>query len=376
MAKPDLGCTRGVCSAALLIAGSGTLGALASWPLHSVAWALAAGFAGAFLTLAVQMWRISRSTREMIDSISEQGWAGLDLSRLAPQASSLAASLRNLAVVTEQREHALRDVIQRERLRALEREMYSQQLEEVQERLQATNAELEAFTYSASHDLAVPLKTIEGYASVLLDGSVGELPSEVREVIERIQRSAGRLRKLTNDLLVLSRLRDPEDADVTEVSIADAVTRVVRELQAGLPSESRVSLEGTLPIVEAPAERIEQVLQNLIQNGLKYNSSATPTVVIDGWAEGSLAIVRVSDNGDGIPERDRDKVFELFTRLASDVPGTGAGLAIARRALRSLGGELWIESSSPKGTTFAFAVPLNYRNQEPRPSWQPMAMQG
>ncbi len=375
MAKHDPRCAQGACSAALFTTACAVAAALTTWPLHSIPWAIAAAFAGAFAALVWQMWRIARSTRDMIDSISENGWSGLDLSRLAPQASSLAASLRNLAVVTEQREHALRDVIQRERLRALEREMYSQQLEEVRERLEATNAELEAFTYSASHDLAVPLKTIEGYASVLLDGSMGDLPPEARNLIERIYRSAARLRKLTTDLLVLSRLRDPDDMEVTEVSIANAVARVVGELQAGLPPSARVSVEGTLPTVEAPPERIEQVLQNLIQNGVKYNASAAPTITIDGWAEGSLAVVRVQDNGVGIPDKDRERVFELFTRLSSELPGTGAGLAIARRALRSLGGELWIESSSSEGTTFAFAVPLKYRNQEPRPSWRPLAMQ-
>lgn len=339
-------------------------------------WGVVAALALLIIGLVFYLLRTLHHTILAIDSIAERGWDGLGDLLTGPGIGDLTASLRNLAVVTEQREHALKDVIQRERVKSLELEMYSQQLEEVTERLESTNEELEAFTYSASHDLAVPLRTIEAYAALLLEGEEGELPVEARDSIARIHRSAHRLRRLIADLLVLSRLRDPSDADVERVSLGEMVGEIVSSLESEMPENARVSVEGTLPVVEAPSERIRQVLQNLIQNGLKYNHSAVPAVTVNGWAEGALAIVRVTDNGIGIPDHDRDRVFELFTRLSDDVPGTGAGLAIARRALRSLGGELWIESSSETGSIFAFAVPLQYRRREPRPSWQAEAVAG
>jgi signal transduction histidine kinase len=261
----------------------------------------------------------------------------------------------------------LKEAIQQERMKTLELEMLANRLEEAGRQLEQVNEELEAFTYSASHDLATPLKVIESLSQIVSEDYAERLDETGRKHLAAINGSAGRLIALVQDLLVLSRLKAPDPADAKEVRLADLVQGLVADLKPGLPERARFQIAGDLPTVEAPPERVRQVLQNLITNGCKFNRSAEPTITIDGWTEGGIGIIRITDNGIGIPEHAEDDAFGLFKRLHGndEFAGTGAGLAIARRSARSLGGELWIERSSPAGTTFALALPTRQSNWSP-----------
>ena len=253
----------------------------------------------------------------------------------------------------------LKEAIQQERMKTLELEMLANRLEDAGHQLEQVNEELEAFTYSASHDLATPLKVIESLSQIVAEDYADKLDDTGRKHLDAINGSAARLIALVQDLLVLSRLKAPDPADIKEVHLADLVQGLVNDLKPGLPERARFEIAGDLPTVEAPPERVRQVLQNLITNGCKFNRSDEPTITIDGWTEGGIGIIRVTDNGIGIPEHAENDAFGLFKRLHGndEFAGTGAGLAIARRSARSLGGELWIERSSPSGTTFALAIP-------------------
>jgi signal transduction histidine kinase len=265
----------------------------------------------------------------------------------------------------------LRLALERERTRALELEAYAFRLEEARARLEEANVELEGFAFAASHDLGTPLRTVEGYAELLLIGHSEGLDPIGYDLVERLHQTTGRLRRYVHDLLVLSRMR-PDPTAVTKVmAIGELVADVVSDLNLGQFGDVVVS--GELPVVEVPPTPIRQALQNLIENGIKHNRSPRPTVTVRGETDGGLAVIWVGDNGTGIAERDQATVFDLFARGSDTqaVDGSGAGLTIARRALRALGGELWITSSSERGTVFTLAFPIRFRADLPRIAREP-----
>lgn len=252
------------------------------------------------------------------------------------------------------------DALEQERAKTLEMEILANRLEETRRQLEASNEELSSFTYSAGHDLAAPLRVIEGLSGILVEDHMESLDEDGQAHLTAIHQSSGRLVALVRDLLVLSRMKEPDPADVESIFVADLVNDLVADIRNELPAAAKVVVRGDLPELETSPGRIRLVLQNLISNGCKFNRSDEPTITIDGWTEGGVGIVRVTDNGIGIPENEEATVFGLFSRGASgsSFEGTGAGLAIAKRATQSVGGELWIERSSPAGTTFVLAVPV------------------
>ena len=309
---------------------------------------------------------VLRARDRLIETLSERttGGSGGEQGEieLGAMLAPVSAEINKLIAAADRSNHELREAIQQERMKTLELEMLANRLEETGRQLEAANEELAAFSYSASHDLAAPLRVIVGLSEILEEDYADGLDKTGREHLSKIRGSAGRLIALVQDLLVLSRLKSPEPGDIKQVRVGDLVHDLVEDLRADLPQNVRIAISGDLPTVEAPPERLRQVLQNLITNGCKFNRSEQPTITIDGWTEGGIGIVRVADNGIGIPEHAEGDVFGLFKRLHGndEFVGTGAGLAIARRSARSLGGELWIERSSPSGTTFALAVPCHH----------------
>jgi light-regulated signal transduction histidine kinase (bacteriophytochrome) len=191
--------------------------------------------------------------------------------------------------------------------------------------LREANDELEAFAYSASHDMAAPLRVIEGLSRILIEDYEDRLDENGIVHLTTIDASADRLLALLQDLLVLSRVRTPTKDDVKRVEVGMLVDQIAKDRKADFAENARVLVGGDLPVVEAPPERIRQVLENLITNGFKYNDSQPPVVSISGWTEGSIGVVRVEDNGIGIPEHEQELCFGLFTRLHSNrfTPGSG-----------------------------------------------------
>jgi signal transduction histidine kinase len=263
-------------------------------------------------------------------------------------------------------EGAVRLALERERAKTLELEANADRLEEARARLLEANAELEGFAFAASHDLGTPLRTIEGYAEIILATYGPQLDDRGRELISRLHATAGRMRRYVRDLLTLSRMRPESVADPTTVAVAELVAAVSCDLD--LPSKGEIVVAGVLPVVEVPEAPLRQALQNLLDNGIKYNHSHPPKVTIRGEADTGLAVLWIEDNGVGIAEAEQERVFDLFIRgpAAGEVEGSGAGLTIARRAIRSLGGEIWIERSSPQGSVFALAFPVRFRPDLPR----------
>ena len=222
--------------------------------------------------------------------------------------------------------------------------------------LQATNQELESFSYSVSHDLRAPLRAIDGYARMLEEDYGERIDAEGRRLLEVVRASSVKMGQLIDDLLAFSRLGRQEPAkrpiDMT------ALAREVAEEDLKI---NGAALElGALPSAQADRALMKQVWINLVGNAFKYSGkSASPRVEIGGSENGTEAVYWVRDNGVGFDMRYAAKLFGVFQRLhrAEEFPGTGVGLAIVQRVVTRHGGRVWAESELGKGAVFYFALP-------------------
>jgi light-regulated signal transduction histidine kinase (bacteriophytochrome) len=229
-----------------------------------------------------------------------------------------------------------------------------------QAELARRNEELESFTYSVSHDLKEPLRTVKTYSQFLLQDYRDAVDADGKEFLEGIGSASVRMARLIDELLLLSRLS--KEAPAVRVETNELLEDIVRSLGGAIEAkQATVTMEPGLPAVYAHSERVAQVLTNLISNALKFNDGQTPTVEIGKAAEsGGMVTFYVRDNGVGIDAEFHEQIFGLFKRLnrREDYDGTGAGLAIAKRAVEVSGGQIWLESTPGAGSTFFFTLPL------------------
>jgi PAS domain S-box-containing protein len=229
------------------------------------------------------------------------------------------------------------------------------------ERLRRINQELEDFTYVVSHDLKEPLRTLEAFSTFLARDYGGILAGEGQEYLKHLIEASRRLRDLIDGLLALSRagrvIGTPR-----AFSWEDAVDIVLGDLSDLIQRRRAVvRIEEPLPAASGDPERMVQLLTNLVSNGLKYNNSDQPEVVIGATGSRDDAFVTffARDNGIGIDPQYHAQVFRIFRRLhrREEVEGTGAGLAICKKIVEAHGGRIWVESTVGQGATFFFTLP-------------------
>ncbi len=224
--------------------------------------------------------------------------------------------------------------------------------------LEAANKELEAFTYSVSHDLRTPLRHIDGFSRILLEDFKGELTAEVRERLSRICDATQHMRQMVEDMLSLAQVSRHE----LKLQIT-GLNALVNEVVLGLKAEaSDRQIEwkiGQLPFVECDPGLMKQVFANLLSNALKYTRPRERAVVEVGQAkvDGRPAIF-VRDDGVGFNMKYADRLFGVFQRLhrQEDFEGTGVGLATVQRIIHKHGGRIWAEAELNKGATFYFTL--------------------
>ena len=235
----------------------------------------------------------------------------------------------------------------------------NQNLAELLREVETKNAELERFSYTVSHDLRSPLFTISGFLALAeADLDKGDL-DQVAYALKRISGAVEKMQELIDALLALSRagrtVDQPDDVAL------DALASEVVELVNGSIAESevRISIAPDLPVLWGDRLRLREMLQNLVENAIKYmGDQPEPRIDIGARRDDDQTVCFVRDNGMGIDPRYQEEVFGLFSQLERRHRGTGVGLALVKRIVEVHGGRIWVESEGlGHGSTFCFALP-------------------
>jgi signal transduction histidine kinase len=227
------------------------------------------------------------------------------------------------------------------------------------EELSARNQELEAYSYTISHDLNAPLTVIEGYAELVEKNKGDVLGVDGKEYLSNIINSVKRIKHLTNSLLEYARAGRTE-GEITRVDTEESVREILMERKLDIQRLGvKVKVQKGLPALEVDPVKLSQVLSNLMDNAFKYmGDNPMPMVDIGGEKKDLVAILYVRDNGVGIPPEEKESIFEPFKRFESDgAPGLGIGLSTVKRAVEAWGGKVWVESTPGEGSTFFFTAP-------------------
>lgn len=234
-----------------------------------------------------------------------------------------------------------------------------EELQDTAKNLAVTNRELDAFIYTASHDLAEPLRSMSNFSQFLMEDYAAKLDPQANDYLRRIHEGALRMRALLDALLQVSRIRH-KPLPFEKVDMVKALGEVRESLDAMIRDrKGEVVVHKPMPRVWGQPSRVMEVFTNLVSNGLKFNESPVPRVDISASMRDGFVEFSVKDNGIGIPLKYQDRVFGLFTRLhpRNQYPGTGAGLAIVRTIVEQHGGQIRIDSKEDAGTTVVFTLP-------------------
>ncbi|UQN05407.1 GAF domain-containing protein [Deinococcus sp. QL22] len=259
-------------------------------------------------------------------------------------------------------EGVLLDTILRSLALALERakqtwalQQRTAELVQANEELRRSNRELEQFAYIASHDLQAPIRAVTSFAGAINKRYGDKLDERGRLYLQQIVEGGEHMKRLVDDLLTFSRVHTQQGklVPVDAQTVFDTVARRLHTPEATL-------IRSALPVVQADAQQLDQLLQNLISNGLKYRrEGVVPEVQVSAEREGAFWRFAVSDNGIGIEAQYYERIFEIFQRLhgRESYEGTGIGLAVCKKIVERHGGQLWLESTPGQGSTFFFTFP-------------------
>ena len=224
--------------------------------------------------------------------------------------------------------------------------------------LQFTNAELEAFCYSVSHDLRGPLRAIDGFSQALLEDFPADIPENARRYLSRIRSSTQRMGQLIEDLLTLSKVSRGE-LKRSSIDLGEIARQVIAELEQREPGNKPHVAVWDHMEANADPRLMRAALENLIGNAWKFTSKVEePRIEVGCLRDAGRAVYFVRDNGAGFDMAYADKLFGAFQRLhsAAEFPGTGIGLATVQRIVHRHGGRVWAESRPGKGAVFFFAL--------------------
>ncbi len=250
--------------------------------------------------------------------------------------------------------------------RVIERERHSREmsrrageLQRYATELEHANDELKEFAYVASHDLTEPLRTIAGFVQLLKKRYEGQLDDSADEFIGFIVDGTERMQALINGLLSYSRTGRSELVQ-TRVDLNDTVNHALGATAAAIAASGADVEHSSLPVVGGDASQLSRLFENLIANGVKFRREGVkPQIKIGAEKRGGAWHFFVSDNGIGIEERHRERIFNVFQRLhgAGEYPGTGIGLSICKKVVERHGGRIWVEETPGGGSTFKFVLP-------------------
>lgn len=234
------------------------------------------------------------------------------------------------------------------------KQSHLEELEKLNLNLSRVNADLDTFIYTASHDLKSPILNIEGLVASL-ENELGPESKKVEMELEHIKRSIKRFKQTVEELTEVSKIQRNFEQDAHQIDFEAIVDEVMQLLEREIEISGATIKINTdaQPTVRFPKKDLTSVIYNLVSNAIKYRSpSRKPFIQITTWREKGYFCVTLKDNGLGIPEAKRERVFQLFKRMHSHVEGSGVGLYIVKRIVENNGGNITVESEEGVGTSF------------------------
>jgi PAS domain S-box-containing protein len=224
--------------------------------------------------------------------------------------------------------------------------------------LDAANKELEAFSYSVSHDLRAPLRALEGFSEMVILEYGDKLGDQGKDYLMRIRLASQTMAQLIDDILKLSRLSQAE-MHFDEVNLSRLAKSIINELRLAQPERQVEFIIAPALVVTGDRQLLQILLRNLLENAWKYTGRCSqPCIELGVTQQNGRKVYYIKDNGVGFNMQYKDKLFQPFQRLHSnkEFPGTGIGLALSQRIIRRHGGRIWAESETGKGATFYFTL--------------------
>jgi PAS domain S-box-containing protein len=239
-----------------------------------------------------------------------------------------------------------------------ERKQAEEELKKLSDELARSNADLQQFAYTASHDLQEPIMVVAGFVNLLAKRYKGKLDEKADEFIEHAIDGTKRMQVLIKDLLDYSRVGSTGKS-FTPTDCLSSLDKAVFNLQIVLKESGAVITHDDLPTVMADSSQLIRLFQNLISNAIKFHGKEAPRIHISAKQKEDEWIFSFKDNGIGIDPKFSDKIFVMFQRLHAkkEYPGTGIGLATCKKIVERHGGRIWVESEPGKGSTFFFSIP-------------------
>ena len=225
-------------------------------------------------------------------------------------------------------------------------------------KLESLNKELEAFSYSVSHDLRSPLRAIDGFGQVLMEECSDKLDDDGQHYIERMRAAAVKMGNLIDDMLKLSRIARTE-LKKEDVNISQIIEEIIADFEESNPNRKVKFIIKKGVIVKGDSALLKLMIENLLSNAWKFTSKKDEAVIEFGvTTEKDICIYFIKDNGAGFDMEYTEKLFTPFHRLhsESEFPGTGIGLANVKRIVTMHGGEIWAEAKVGQGAAFYFTI--------------------
>ena len=248
----------------------------------------------------------------------------------------------------------------------------TQQLEKALEEVQNISKTKTEFISAVSHELRTPLTSIKGYASILMDGKLGQIPDQVKERLGKINTHSDSLVNLINNLLDISRIESGRvEMNMSLCSLTEMIENVNDLLTPQMKEKGvnfKIEMDSNIPPVTVDSSQYERVFINLVGNAIKFTPK-DGTISVSAKLDNGTIEMTVADTGIGISEKDVARLFDEFYRVENkinqNVKGTGLGLPLAKKIVEAHGGKMWATSIVNEGTTFHFTLPVKRNTEEP-----------